>query len=721
MKSLIISLISLVSVLSVSAESLVEGRVRLDSGEPVAEAQVHIFDMTDLQRGPIARAQTDGTGYFALPLAALRGNALPEGFALGPNYPNPFNPSTIIPYQLAVSSQVRLEVFNLLGQHIATLVDGQQSAGFHTATWYATDAAGRAVGAGVYIYRMTVGAANQTQTGRMVLIDGQAGVSAVGMASVLPNASGGGPFPVYGLVVSGSGLAPYIDRAFRVEAGMAPVDLVVEAHPAGKALGDDDSLFDLADLFNTSAEEAPDLIVSSASVSDTTLTPGQAFTLNAKVRNQGAEPSAATTLRYYRSTDATITSDDEEVGTDAIVALNPSAINGVLISLTAPTSAGTYYYGACVESVADESESDNNCSRAVRITVSSGDGEDGHTTPAGDLFDAFGEIADDTPIDNSKDSLDTPDSLLFNIELLFTDNVHEFDEKELEWMAQITHQWEHFFYDIDDFVFEQRTPVKIHNTHSVVFEKERVIDDLLIFVDVLTVETNGTTTRPFGETNGNARVNLFRSDGDVPLVATILMNREKMYSDSQENLWEGAKQHHRDAFYKRVFIGTFHHELGHAFGIGPSPAWTRNVYWPDNFSAWFRGENAYREYRLMAPDANEYLGISDNYEGIPLLTQSLQKPRTAAHWYLLSPLKWGFFWSYWSRDNDLPNISRTSLGAFEDIGWNVNYEKGLTSLGPWWNDPNVGWPICQDGTFHLCPENMRDPEKERIVREIMSQ
>ena len=55
---------------------------------------------------------------------------------------------------------------------------GSSPAGFHTATWHATDGAGRAVGAGVYIYRMTVGV--ESQTGRMVLIDGQAGVSAGG-------------------------------------------------------------------------------------------------------------------------------------------------------------------------------------------------------------------------------------------------------------------------------------------------------------------------------------------------------------------------------------------------------------------------------------------------------------------------------------------------------------------------------------------------------------
>ena len=373
MKAVIGCLIGLVFSVGVSAESVLEGRVRLASGEAVAQAQVQMFDMTDLQRGAVAQAMTDGRGYFALPLAGLPGLVLPKRFELGANYPNPFNPSTLIPYHLAASSYVRLEVFNLLGQRIATLVEGEQPAGVHTAVWDATDGSGQAVGAGVYLYRLTVGGAHQT--GRMVLVDGQAGVLAVGSASVLPGASGGSGaagegVPVYGLVVSGSGIAPYVVADLGIQAGMAPVELVVEAHPAGKILGDDGSLFDLSDLFNTSAEEAPDLVVVSVSVSDTTLTTGQAFTLNAKVRNQGDEPSAATTLRYYRSTDATITSDDEAVGTDAIVALNPSAISGVLISLTAPTSAGTYYYGACVESVADESESDNNCSRAVTVTVS---------------------------------------------------------------------------------------------------------------------------------------------------------------------------------------------------------------------------------------------------------------------------------------------------------------------------------------------------------------
>ena len=391
MKATIGSLIGLFFVVSVSAEPLLEGRVRLDSGEPVADAQVRIFDLSDLRRGAIAHALTDGRGYFALPLAALTGRALPARFALGPNYPNPFNPSTIIPYQLAASSQVRLEVFNLLGQHIATLVDGERPAGFHTATWYAVDETGRAVGAGVYVYRMTVGV--ERQTGRMVLVDGQAGVSAGGRSSVMPGASGvggsdGADAQVYGLIVSGSGLVPYVDSSFRVEAGMAPVELVVSSgqYSAGKAT-DDDCAFcdffgglesteeeeaDAEETDSTSSEGGPDLIVQSPSVSAVTLTPGQAFTLHATVHNQGDEQAAATMLHYYRSNNSTITASDTEVGTDEVDALDASATSAASIELTAPTDVSAergIYYGACVDSVSGEINTDNNCSSAVRITV----------------------------------------------------------------------------------------------------------------------------------------------------------------------------------------------------------------------------------------------------------------------------------------------------------------------------------------------------------------
>ena len=160
-----------------------------------------------------------------------KGTALPTDFALGQNYPNPFNPSTIIPYQLPASTHVRLEVFNMLGQRLATLVDAEQSAGAHTAQWDGTDVAGRAVGAGVYIYRMSGGGV--TVSRRMVLVDGQAGIPAVGVTTqgLVRSAVEGSveaDGPVYGLVVSGQGLVPYVDPTFRI--GADEVAIVIEPY-----------------------------------------------------------------------------------------------------------------------------------------------------------------------------------------------------------------------------------------------------------------------------------------------------------------------------------------------------------------------------------------------------------------------------------------------------------------------------------------------------------
>ena len=258
----IVAFVALVLAAPLVAEPLVEGRVRLASGEAAVAAQVMVFDLTNLQRGPVAQATTDADGHFALPLASLDGQALPQGFALGQNYPNPFNPSTVIPYQLPTAAHVRLEVFNVLGQHLATLVDGERLAGIHTAMWDATDAAGQAVAAGVYIYRLH--SAGVELTRRMVLVDGQAGTAGTGLpvsvGEALESAVGATSEPTertYGLVVSGAGVVPYVDAAFGVRAGMAPVEFVVESVeklPRGKALtcgtlGDvnNDGQVDLAD------------------------------------------------------------------------------------------------------------------------------------------------------------------------------------------------------------------------------------------------------------------------------------------------------------------------------------------------------------------------------------------------------------------------------------------------------------------------------------------
>ena len=114
-----------------------------------------------------------------------------------------------------------------------------------------------------------------------------------------------------------------------------------------------------------------DLVVQSPTVTDASPHPGESFTFSATVRNQGTGQSAATTLRYYRSTDAAISAADTEVGTDAVDALTPAGTSDESISLTAPTTAGTYYYGACVDPVSGEFDTGNNCSNSSMVTVSS--------------------------------------------------------------------------------------------------------------------------------------------------------------------------------------------------------------------------------------------------------------------------------------------------------------------------------------------------------------
>ena len=117
------------------------------------------------------------------------------------------------------------------------------------------------------------------------------------------------------------------------------------------------------------AESTPDLVVGSPTVDTSAPVAGERFTLSATVRNVGDGRSAFTTLRYYRSVDATITTGDTGVGTDFVSGLDAQESGAESTSVTAPSTPGTYYYGACVDSVSDESDTTNNCSTAVTVTV----------------------------------------------------------------------------------------------------------------------------------------------------------------------------------------------------------------------------------------------------------------------------------------------------------------------------------------------------------------
>ncbi len=81
----------------------------------------------------------------------------PSGFSLAQNYPNPFNPITNIAFTVARTAQVRLEVYNIVGQKVKTLVDQEMKPGAYAADWDGTDQSGKAVSSGIYFYRMEAG------------------------------------------------------------------------------------------------------------------------------------------------------------------------------------------------------------------------------------------------------------------------------------------------------------------------------------------------------------------------------------------------------------------------------------------------------------------------------------------------------------------------------------------------------------------------------------
>lgn len=94
--------------------------------------------------------------------------AIPTAFALKQNYPNPFNPVTVIEFALPKGQTVTLEIYNIMGQRVKTLIRGFREAGIHTVAWNGADDRNVNVPSGIYFYRLNAGAF--TQTSKMALI-----------------------------------------------------------------------------------------------------------------------------------------------------------------------------------------------------------------------------------------------------------------------------------------------------------------------------------------------------------------------------------------------------------------------------------------------------------------------------------------------------------------------------------------------------------------------
>jgi hypothetical protein len=125
------------------------------------EPQSYVYTDISVQPGTwyyrLKQIDLDNTIHYseAIKPSAVTGVAerpLPKEFALDQNYPNPFNPSTVIEYALPREARVTLEVYNLLGQRVQTLVDDVRAAGYHTVRFNATG-----LSSGIYFYRMRAG------------------------------------------------------------------------------------------------------------------------------------------------------------------------------------------------------------------------------------------------------------------------------------------------------------------------------------------------------------------------------------------------------------------------------------------------------------------------------------------------------------------------------------------------------------------------------------
>ena len=148
------------------------------------EDQIGDLDVIDIVAAdtyPSGRLETYGAGgtitLFAVPVHMLTCNellilkpqaAIPWQFELRQNYPNPFNASTLIEFTLPTAAHTNLEVFNIMGQRVATLIDEFTEAGPYSILWNGRNDRGSAVASGMYLYRLRTG--THLESRKMVLM-----------------------------------------------------------------------------------------------------------------------------------------------------------------------------------------------------------------------------------------------------------------------------------------------------------------------------------------------------------------------------------------------------------------------------------------------------------------------------------------------------------------------------------------------------------------------
>jgi len=140
-------------VLGAFGETVSEGDVELSLVfRPKTEIEQSLIEVSagELRDGNYALNQIASLGVVSV-------ETRPEAFALLNNYPNPFNPETTIKYHLPEAAQVKLEVYNMVGQVVRTLVNNHQNAGRYVVQWDAANDNGQSLASGIYLYRVQAG------------------------------------------------------------------------------------------------------------------------------------------------------------------------------------------------------------------------------------------------------------------------------------------------------------------------------------------------------------------------------------------------------------------------------------------------------------------------------------------------------------------------------------------------------------------------------------
>jgi hypothetical protein len=122
------------------------------------------FEQLDKNSKPVFAAEGFVNENALTVLAQMTVVNLPKEFSLGDNYPNPFNPSTMISYALPQKAKVTLEIYDVSGRLVQTLVNQEKEAGRYTAQWDGRNAAGTQVASGLYVYRINAGSFVEAKT-----------------------------------------------------------------------------------------------------------------------------------------------------------------------------------------------------------------------------------------------------------------------------------------------------------------------------------------------------------------------------------------------------------------------------------------------------------------------------------------------------------------------------------------------------------------------------